>query len=556
MSGKIKIPTVEEIRSKKLNLKLDINLLELILSFLRKDSVLKTRKVLNNTKKLFEITDESVYKDNIELSSRVWLIKKYLDKLLDKDLTEDSIIYQEIKDDPEFNDFIDSIYKNNDIKNISYNNMKSIIKSIDDRLEYGYVMTIKDVYQGLLNAIDDNDFNSYKAVSNDLQDIALSVINIKRSTRNMESDTTFSLRPEVFENIVSDSLSKLKDKQKVFLTGIQALNVLLSPGYMGKRLYMYLAFPGGGKSQVLLKAALDIKRYNGHIKAKNPDNNPAVLLITMENDIDETIERMFNMLVDDEDIRNYNTSKVIKSLRTDGELTITNKNSMDIIIKYFPNRSISTDDLYTIIQDLEDDNIEVVALILDYVKRIRPTEKASSEKEELKNITNELKTLAKIKEIPVITAQQLNRTASSIVDAAVGANKEDVTRLVGRDGVAGSWEIIENSDVVIIINQEIKKDTNDLYLTFKLLKRRYKSTMSGKYKKLDYFNHPYAENSTIRLVDDIYEAKSKSLTSLSSQFIGTDEGKRGKSNVVERDVIDSKDLKKSKNKDEFDPFEF
>ncbi len=43
--------------------------------------------------------------------------------------------------------------------------------------------------------------------------------------------------------------------------------------------------------------------------------------------------------------------------------------------------------------------------------KISNGQKASSEKEELKNITNELKTLAEIKDTPVITAQQLNRTA-------------------------------------------------------------------------------------------------------------------------------------------------
>ena len=40
-----------------------------------------------------------------------------------------------------------------------------------------------------------------------------------------------------------------------------------------------------------------------------------------------------------------------------------------------------------------------------------------------------------------ISAQQLNRNASSVVDAALQAKKEDVTRLVGRDGIAGAWEI-------------------------------------------------------------------------------------------------------------------
>ena len=75
------------------------------------------------------------------------------------------------------------------------------------------------------------------------------------------------------------------------------------------------------------------------------------------------------------------------------------------------------------------------------MKRIRPAERASDEKTELKNISNELKEVAKFFDIPVITAQQLNRSGASVVDAALQAKKEDVTRLVGRDAIAGAWEI-------------------------------------------------------------------------------------------------------------------
>ena len=86
-----------------------------------------------------------------------------------------------------------------------------------------------------------------------------------------------------------------------------------------------------------------------------------------------------------------------------------------------------------------------------------------------------------------------------MVDAAIQARKEDVTRLVGRDGVAGAWEIIENSDVVIIINQEVKADTDERFMTFKLLKRRYRSSeTSEKLRKLEYFNHPYDKDTSLR----------------------------------------------------------
>ena len=95
------------------------------------------------------------------------------------------------------------------------------------------------------------------------------------------------------------------------------------------------------------------------------------------------------------------------------------------------------------------------------MKRIRPAEKANDEKTELKNISNELKELAKFFDIPVITAQQLNRSGASVIDAALQANKEDVTRLVGRDSIAGAWEIniikhFKKSKVSIFSNEYLK----------------------------------------------------------------------------------------------------
>ena len=121
----------------------------------------------------------------------------------------------------------------------------------------------------------------------------------------------------------------------------------------------------------------------------------------MENSIEETVERIFNMTASNDDIRNFTQRQVIKKLKTEGGLTLTDKNNIDIIIRYYDNRSIDTNDLYGIIQDLDDEGIEVVTLILDYLKRIRPAEKGASEKEELKNITNELKSLANYFDIPV-----------------------------------------------------------------------------------------------------------------------------------------------------------
>lgn len=550
---------LSELRAQKLPIKIDITTLDMTIQFLYKDGALKTRKALTNIDKLFKSLDKDIYTEKeVELTNRIWIIERTLEGYLREGLVQEEVVKNYCKLDSECDDYKASILDQitSQKKQINYEESKYLLRQIDERLAFGYTVTLKHIVQELFALIDESDPRSYKSLQDDLYQIANSIINIKRRTNSLGADQTFSLQDEVFETVLFDSMEKLNNRNRIFVTGIKHLNTFLAPGYMSKRLYTYLAFPGGGKSQILLKTAWDIKKYNSGIECKNPDHRPAVLMITMENSIEETIERIFNMVASDDDIRNYSPKQVKKMLKKDG-LTLTDKDNIDIIIKYYPNRSIDTNDLYGIIQDLEDEGIEVIALILDYVKRIRPAEKALTEKEELKNITNELKDLATYWDIPVITAQQLNRTASAIVDAAIQAKKSDVTKLVGRDGVAGAWEIIENSDVVIIINREKKLGTDDVYMTFKLLKRRYRSADNDeKLRELEYFNHPYAKGSSIRLVDDIEMGESISLTSLSSEFVALENNtKRGKKNATEREQIRKKDDDDTLEISSFEPFD-
>ena len=125
--------------------------------------------------------------------------------------------------------------------------------------------------------------------------------------------------------------------------------------------------------------------------------------------------------------------------------------------------------------------------------------------------------------------------------------------MVGRDSIAGAWELQENADVTIIINPEMKVDTGELFMTFKLLKRRYRSIEENtKLRRLDYFNQPFAENSEIRLMDDIHLSKPLALESLATQFVATLD-KRGNTNATERRKLAGNDqVKENKKNDDFD----
>ena len=544
----------QQLKLQKIKLKLDIFTLNSILAFIFKDSAVKTRKVLNNLHKLFNNINDEYYTDKPELRARFWVIKRSLELLVEDRYESYNSIKSDLMDDPEATSMTDAVVRDLDKLSIGYEESKKLIVKLDDRLRFGYVLTIKEILQDFIDAIDEDDYNSYKEISDDLFNLATSIVNIKRNTNSLDAEQTFSLDTDKFEEVVTYALEKLRDRMRIFTTGITGLNTLLAPGYMSKRLYLYLAFPGGGKSQTLLKSALDIKKYNSHVKAKDPNKRPGILYVTMENSIEETVERIFNMEVCAEDIRNFTPKQVIDKLRKGGKLTLTDENNIDIIIKYYPNRSIDTNDLYGIIQDLNDDGIECIALILDYIKRIRPAEPGSSEKEELKNISNELKNLAAFFDIPVVTAQQLNRVASSVVDSAMQAKKEDLAQLIGRDGVAGAWELIENADVVIVLNQEVKRSTDELFMTFKLLKRRYRSADDdSNMRRLTYFNQPYEPGNEIRLLDDVGMARPLFVQSLAGDLSSLEDKKRGTHNATVREERKNND--KILQTMDFDPFD-
>lgn len=548
-----KLLSVNGLMSAKFPVALDMQMLDMIIAFLLKDSTLRTRKTISNIDKLMGIIDPDVYVGNIELESRIHIIQNIATCLLEERFEEPSFIQVYCKDHAS-DEYTKELIDHMTSLTIKYAESKYLIRKIDSILEFSYVITARSIILQMMESIDPTDFAGYEKVADDLNTIAQSIVNINRKCRSLDADQTFSLDTDRFESVIADAVTKLKDRNRIFITGSTYLNILLSPGYMSKRLYTYLAFPGKGKSTILLKSALDMRKYNPNFKPKDPEKRPAVLFLTLENDIPETIERMFNMTVSADDIRNYTPNQVIKAMRDRGGLKLTGECSIDIIIKEYRNREINTDDLYSIINDLSDEGIEVCALILDYMKRIRPTQPADNEKGELKNISNELKEVAKFFDIPVVTAQQLNREGAAVVDAALQLNKEDVTRLVGPQNIAGAWEIQENSDWTCIINPQRKKDTGDLYMVFKLLKRRYRSSETNeKMRQLDYFNQPFEAGNEIRLLDDLDLDEPLGILSLSTEFVADKQpNKRGTTNAIKREVVKKKSTYEEDEMD--DPF--
>lgn len=518
----------------------------------------RTFKAVKNINKLFTNIDMKKYQNNEELMSYIWTINYISKQWLDGIVTVD-LIAEMAKKQPEYNNIKEEIITTcmNDPNIISAPEAKAIFDLVGESLQYGYVAAMKEEYITLLDDISLDNPGAFKELVNRLFQVSQSLLDIKHNTNLVSNKISFSTADiDSVKAALIQTRNSLEAGNNLLKIGIRRLNTLLSPAYMNARLYIYAGAVGSGKSIILQKTAIDIRKYNPDFQPKTPGMKPCVLYITMENFFTEVIERLWNMEFD-ESITNYSEEEsmnmicdvlgITQVISDDVKVRDVDtgesweaqlikepstKSNIEIVMKYFSYREISTDDLFTIIQDLRDENMEVCALVLDYVKRIAPSNPTpDNEKLELNHIGNELKALAVIQDIPVITAHQLNRAAVSIMDGATRQGKGDVLKLVGREHIGSAWELAEIADWLGLCNITYKPGTDEKYFEVNVQKRRRIDQSDMEFAKYTYLAHPFSKNNGLKLIDDINLDKVLSLQSLSSDIIGVN---KEKANAVPR----------------------
>ena len=83
-----------------------------------------------------------------------------------------------------------------------------------------------------------------------------------------------------------------------------------------------------------------------------------------------------------------------------------------------------------LIDDFDRRDIKVIAVVQDYVDKLKPKFQFTELRHSLGSVATELSELAKKWQIPVISAAQLNRTASSVVSDAAANNKNNSINLI------------------------------------------------------------------------------------------------------------------------------
>ena len=475
----------------------DIMSLNLMCYYVLSQNISVRRSHLMNLRNLFEIIDMEIYRSDPEKLKRIRFIKKALEARLEKSLKLPEIIIKYINDGFMGEDILDI---NPDEFYLSNEELAWVNGTVSETMKYAFIYNDVDDFIDILTRFKSSNYLSKGAI---VQEIEQMVDKIKASFRRVAThsiqDQVFTLKDGIFENIIMDAHDKLNSASNRILCGMQGMNELTYGGFESGRCYMYFACPGTGKSLLAANLLIQIKQANKFLKPKDATKRPAVVLITMENQITETIERIFDIvLTPDSELKNYNVNDVINMLRTEGELCLTDESPVDIIVKYVPNGSVDTGYFYTLTEELEDEGIETIAVIFDYVNCIRSAYKAADMRIELGNIVAEMKTFAVLKDIPIISFGQLNRDATAKVDAAKMNNMQDIARVLGRAQIAESILMLNNIDWGCILDVEYDSDGNK-YMVFNRFKIRGKSTPRF------YVCQPFKSATNIGLVTDINE---------------------------------------------------
>lgn len=481
---------------------IDVNMLDSIIQYTMSDNSIVNKKSLMNLRILLSSMDMDEFVDDYQKRIRIQMAQKILEGQLDHNIFKDAMLkdfcIKELSTmSGDIKTLFDSGYYDEPLSN---DEVAFVNNFVEQNLSYTYLFKHASDLESALQQLKLSDAYSLKKVNGIFEKVVEHLHKDLKSAKAMSkfSAMDFSVGGSNADAVVRSTIDELNKPNNHMKMGIKQLNDMLDGGLENGRTYLFFGLPKGFKSGTLLNVGIWACKYNKKIETKDKTKKPCVLYVTQENSIRETLQRIF-VYSTGKSIKDYNEKEALKIIREE----IIGSNDVDLFIKYRPNKTISTSDLDTMCDDLELEGFEVVTLIQDYTKRIRSSNYNPDIRLELGNVVDDFTVIAKNRNIPVISAGQLNREAYRILENSLAKKRTNIGKELNASHVGESALMIENTDYGIIVHKEEDITTGEEFLTFKLIASR------AKKPKVTYFAHPF-ENG-LRLQEDVELAKSLSI---------------------------------------------
>jgi len=240
----------------------------------------------------------------------------------------------------------------------------------------------------------------------------------------------------------------IRDKQKYpekylgLKTGFRMFDKLVG-GLFKDELTIFAAITGVGKSTILKQIAKGVL-FNNH--GKN------ILHVTNE-ESQAQVEMKYDALLSEIPYKEFKRATI-----SDADIDKWEKNTIDelkkvkygkIFIKEIPAFSTILE-IENVYRELEQKGIKIDLIVLDYLGRLKPVEKAWSENDEQSKAAADIKELTRVFNIPIVTADQ----AATVVD-----KKQEKGGSAGNLDIYGSKGKIHHANTFVIIMRVSKDET-------------------------------------------------------------------------------------------------
>lgn len=530
----------------KFNIYISFEMLSEIFYYSTYDHKLITKKGLRNLSLLMNSINEREYEErNRESYTLLKVIIETLRIRLEKNINNIELLIENLADAfPEIDNIRDNYFSAYFDEDFTYEEIMSVEDIlyinyfVESRLTYRQIFIAKDSLEPIFAQLSDTTVSLdviNKKFMSEIEHAFSACMLFKAETEHALDD--FELYDEDKSNyVLQRTVEEYNKPNSKIVTGLQTLNMMLDGGWEGGRFYNVCAVTKGWKSGFLLDAVMWGIKYNSEFSLKNPNKIPTIFYFTLENSVRETINRIYV----------YLTGKGIKYLTNEEALQVMNKEirekyNVNLVIKYKPPKSVSTMDFSNMIDEIESGNNEVVFAVLDYTKRIKSTEHSSEIRLELAQVADDLCTIAKAKNIPILSASQLNRVAYQAVENAIAKGKKDIIKELNTSHIGESVGLIENPDVVFFINKEIDEITGEKWLSFKMVASRIETEDErGGYSFVQKFDNG------MKLEEDFGLDKPLSKKSISGDIIENFDPNRTRAKIEERNSNGKPKLKSRK----------
>src|SRR5574344_157507 len=468
---------------------------------------ISNHKFIVNTQELFNRFDMKSYENEPDKVVRVYIIKKMVGSILENNIINKQALLNTIDISGKYEQQCTDILNNLFNEKISDKEAENIDKKISLLLKFSVVENKADKLISHINSIKSE---SYDDLEQEVDMVETEITSIGKDFREYNeaietANNTVALNSSEFLGKLGRVLDKEKNPSSRIRTGLKLFNDILGGGFQNGRVYCCLAPMKNWKSGLLLNTCIWARKYNV-LKAKDQTKKPIILYITLENSTHETIMRMLSYCEGNNyKAKDFTVQENMKILETNGLFSMSNDSEAGLELMYKPNKSITVADIDQIIDDYDKQGKEVVFLAVDYIKRLRPSIITKDLRIDLGGIADDLHVLAVEKDIPIVTAMQLNRSAISEIDnAETFEQKLSAFNKVGTSNVGESIDIPQNVDLTFTMIKTIDTKCSESgeiesvhkYLNFRIVASR------QQLGDIDSFIHRFKDGNDMRLVED------------------------------------------------------